>query len=588
LQVTFLLTNIVIEYFNVMRVKVLTFIVGSLFFAGSVFSQVQDTTVIPGSLIVMLHKSEYSKIIETTFSKIQGLPTSLKVESTLSDDMHIFTFHFDADKINSQLLLNVLRMSPLVKLAQFDHKVQLRNTPFEPNFSQQWNMNNTGQYSGTVDADISAVEAWDISTGGLTSTGDTIVVAVIDGGFDLNHQDLSFWKNYNEIPNNNVDDDNNGYKDDFDGWDPATNTDNLSVLDHGTHICGIIGANGANNIGVAGINWSVKIMPIITSGSESNVVKAYSYVYKQRKLYNQTNGVKGAFVVATSSSFGINLAQPSNYPLWCAMYDSLGSVGILNAASTANANYNVDTQGDMPSACNSNWLVTVTNTDNKDQKVTNAGYGATTIDMGAPGANIMSTVPSNKYQAMSGTSMACPHVAGAIALMFSVGCPDFMAEYKANPDSIALIIKDSLLSTVDTLSSLQGITLTGGRLNLNKAVNSILNRYATDSCIIDPIIPRQLEIVEELPLVEPSASDMVNIINVYPNPTNGLLNIDFYNHEDSVLVLMNTLGEIVKSFEVLQTEHSLQIDTRDLNKGVYFLQLKGNSGASKTTKVIIY
>ena len=578
------------KYFNVMRVKVLTFVFCSLFFVRSAFSQVQDTTVIQGSLIVMLHKSEYSKLIETTFSKIQGVSTGLKMESTLSDDMHIFTFQFDADKINPQLVLNVLRLSPLVKLAQFNHKVQFRNTPFEPLFSQQWNMYNTGQNSGSVGADVSAKEAWDISTGGLTSTGDTIVVAVIDGGFDLNHQDLSFWKNYHEIPNNNVDDDNNGYKDDYDGWNPATNTDNFSVVDHGTHVSGIIGANGANNIGVAGINWNVKIMPVIISGnpSQSEVVAAYSYVFKQRKLYNQTNGEKGAFIVSTNSSFGINLGQPSKFPLWCAMYDSLGSVGILSAAATANSNINVDAEGDMPCACSSNWLITVTNTNNKDQKVTNAGYGLSTIDLGAPGANIMSTVPSNKYQTMYGTSMACPHVAGAIALMYSVGCPDFMAEYKANPDLIALIIKDSLLSTVDKISLLQGITVTGGRLNLYKAVNSILNRYVTDSCIIDPIIPRQLEIVEELPLLELSGSDMVNVINVYPNPTNGLLNIDFYNHEESVLVLMNTLGEIVKSYDIPQTEHSLQIDTRDLNKGIYFLQLKGNSGTSKTTKVIIY
>src|ERR1019366_8230289 len=309
-----------------------------------------------------------------------------------------------------------------VKIAQFNHRFQQRNTPNDAQFGAQWNLNNTGQNSGTVGADISAIKAWNIATGGLTSTGDTIIVAVIDGGFDITHRDLNFWKNYHEIPHNHIDDDNNGYIDDFDGWNSSTNNDSLTVIDHGTHISGIIGAKGNNCIGVAGINWKIIIMPVCTDGSvEANVVAAYAYVMKQRRIYNQTNGAKGSFVVATNSSFGVEKGQPSAYPLWCAMYDSLGSVGIVNAVATTNANRNVDTQGDIPTACPSNWLITVTNTTNRDTTA-GAGYGATTIDLGAPGTNITSTTSSNTYSSLSGTSVATPHVAGAIALMYAVAC----------------------------------------------------------------------------------------------------------------------------------------------------------------------
>jgi len=248
---------------------------------------------------------------------------------------------------------------------------------------------------------------------------------VIACNYQVFNKDLfptkNIWVNANEISGNGIDDDNNGYVDDRDGWNGGTATDNFSASSHGTHVSGTVGAKGNNGIGVTGVNWNVKVMAIsYGSGGaslESGAIAAYSYARDQRLLYNQTNGAKGAFIVATNSSFGLDLQQPSAHPIWCAMYDSLGAVGVLSAGATSNSNTNVDTQGDIPTACTSNWLITVTNTTRNDTKAT-AGFGATTIDLGAPGSSITSTYPSNTYSSLTGTSVATPQFAGSITLMF--------------------------------------------------------------------------------------------------------------------------------------------------------------------------
>ena len=445
-----------------------------------------ESNIVPGNLLVMLNCEHDAKQLTQELSSIGHFKTDLKIGGVLSSSMHIYLLEFNPTLINPYQLLAAVRNNPRVKIAQFNHTVQERATTNDPQFSALWNMNNTGQSGGTVDADIDAPEAWNITTGGLTSQGDTIVVAVIDRGFELNQEDINFWKNNKEIPNNNIDDDNNGYIDDVDGWNSYTKTDNWTSADHGTHVSGIVGAKGNNGIGVTGVNWNVKVMPVSYGNSssflfEANVVAAYTYVRDQRKLYNQTIGAKGAFVVATNSSFGVDLGLAANYPLWCAMYDSLGAVGILNAGATTNSNTNVDIKGDMPSTCTSNWLISVTSTTRTDTKAT-AGYGINFIDLGAPGSNIISTVTalSGNYKSISGTSMATPHVAGAIALMYSVPCNRLIENYKNNPAGVALIVKDSLLKTTDKISALNGITVTGGRLNLFGTVNSMMNYCKCD------------------------------------------------------------------------------------------------------------
>ena len=333
-----------------------------------------------------------------------------------------------------------------------------------------WGLNNTGQTGGTIDADIDAPEAWQLTTSGLTAAGDSIASAVIDGGFYLNHTDMNFWKNWYEIPGNGIDDDTNGYVDDVNGWNAYNNNGNVTASGtHGTHVSGTIGALGNNNLGVTGVNWNIKVVAIQgSSGTESIVLRAYGYALKLRRMYNQTNGVKGAFIVSTNSSFGVDYGQPANFPLWCAFYDSLGSAGILSACATANLNINVDVQGDIPTACPSDWMVAVTNTTNTDAKNSGAAYGLTTIDLGAPGTSILSTTTASNYGTSTGTSMATPHVAGAIAFMYAVAPLSWIQQYKLTPAPYALQVKQKIMQGVDIKPSMVN-TVSGGRLNLNNS-----------------------------------------------------------------------------------------------------------------------
>jgi subtilisin family serine protease len=340
-----------------------------------------------------------------------------------------------------------------------------------------WDMHNEGGAGSVADADIDAPEAWDITTGGLTALGEEIVVAVIDGGVDINHEDLvdNIWVNENEIPGNGIDDDNNGYVDDVNGWDAYSNDSSIPSNNHGTHVSGTIGAKGDNSTDVVGVNWDVKIMAIAGSTSSTSVVSiAYGYVLDQKSLYLESDGEFGANVVATNSSFGIDYANCNSgqYPVWNDLYNSMGEVGILSAAATINGNQNVDNIGDVPTGCSSEYMVSVTNTNRMDEKYGNAGYGAETIDLGAPGTSICSTVNGNGVScSYTGTSMATPHVAGAIGLLHSAASQEIAQQYKDDPAGTAIFIRDTMFETVDILPSLESITVSGGRLNIYNAAS---------------------------------------------------------------------------------------------------------------------
>ena len=541
--------------------KKLYTLLASLLIGTSGFISAQQTDNIPGNIIVMLHSNNEADEFVSSLQRVNGIKTSFKMERMLSKSMHIMLFGFDAATMNQDKMLNAVKANPLTVLAQFNYVSKERvNPPNDPRYTNgdMWDMNNTGQNGGAADADIDAPEAWDITTGGLTAQGDTIVVAVVDGGFDLTQQDLNFWKNRGEIPGNSIDDDGNGYVDDVKGWNVATNSDAITSASHGTHVSGTVGARGNNGIGVTGVNWNVRIMPIMYGNAQdADVVVAYSYAMDNRRLYNQTNGAKGAFVVSTNSSFGIDLAQASAHPLWCAMYDSLGSVGVLSACATANANYNIDTQGDIPTACASDWMIAVTNTTRTDAKNSSCGYGATMIDLGSPGTNITSTYPSNAYQSISGTSMATPHVAGCVALMYSVQCAQFIADAKQYPASVALIVKDSLLGAVDIISSMSsGITLTGGRLNLFKSVKSIQNYCLnpTTSAGID---------------ANTNANKDFGIKNVFPNPAADMVNLVYSSCETVEIVFTDVLGQEIKRIKGDTSTKGIQhshIDVSSISK----------------------
>ena len=220
---------------------------------------------------------------------------------------------------------------------------------------------------------------------------------------------------------------------------------------------------------------SVRVLGWGSKDFTSTVLDGYGYIVKQKQLWIETNGAQGANVVATNSSFGVDRGNCNSgeYPAWNEMYDLMGSIGILSAAATINGNYDVDQIGDVPTACPSEHIVAVTNTDSSGKKFGSAGYGKVNIDLGAPGTAVLSTVLNAGVGEKTGTSMATPHVAGAIGFLHSVASPAFRALYRQNPADAALVLKDIMMANTTAQSDLSDVTVSGGRLNLHAASEAI-------------------------------------------------------------------------------------------------------------------
>lgn len=341
--------------------------------------------------------------------------------------------------------IDKLRKDPNVEYVEPDYLVKAVKTPNDPQFNRQYGMNNNGQTGGTADADIDAVAAWDVFTG----NGEEIIIGVIDTGVDYLHPDLTdnMWQNIGEIPDNGIDDDGNGYIDDYYGWDFAyDDNDPMDGNGHGTHCSGIIAAKGNNGAGVCGVMWNARIMALkfmddYGSGYTSDAIDAVNYATAMN-------------VPLTSNSWGGGAYSQ-------ALEEVIAQSGIFVTAA-GNDYSNTDTYPFYPACYELDNIISVAATDHFDNKAEFSNYGKESVDLAAPGVDILSTTPNNQYEFYSGTSMAAPHVSGAIGLGWSY-----------NPGLSSLEIKDFVLKSVDTISSMQGITVTGGRLNAKKLIDLI-------------------------------------------------------------------------------------------------------------------
>jgi hypothetical protein len=450
----------------------------------TVFSQADEFETMPyikGDLLLMVDDNANISHLVKEYETVNGIATNLKINRQLSEPTHIWLLNFNHEAISHIEMQNALSSSQHVIIIQNNHMITERLTPNDSSYGNQWHHND-----GASDNDMDSDLAWDITTGGQTANGDDIVVCVLEGGgANWNHPDLidNHWTNTNEIPGNGIDDDNNGYIDDVDGWNAGANNDNIATGNHGTGVSGLIGAKGNNNNQVTGINWDVKIMQVdMANGlSESNVISAYTYPLVMRKLYNSTNGANGAFVVATNASWGIDNGDPASAPLWCAFYDSLGIHGILNFGATANNNVNIDVVGDLPTACGSDYMISVTATNSSDVR-TFSGYGQTTIDLAAPGQSVLTTTGISGTGSSSGTSYATPLTAGVCGLIYAVPCSNLANLAISSPQAAANIVRSAILDGTDPVANLATETVTGGRLNAFNSCVIVETDCATYTC----------------------------------------------------------------------------------------------------------
>ncbi|EKE77018.1 S8 family serine peptidase [Gallaecimonas xiamenensis] len=350
-------------------------------------------------------------------------------------------------------ILKKLSQDPAIAVAEPNYTLHINATPDDPRYNDQWGLNNTGQTGGTPDADIDAPEAWDISTG-----SHDVIVGVIDTGIDYSHPDLAgnVWTNPGEIPGNGIDDDGNGYVDDVHGISSfADSGDPMDDQGHGTHVSGTIGAKTNNATGVAGVNWDVsiaacKFLDSEGYGSTADAIECLDY-FTDLKLNHGVN------IRATNNSWGGGAYSDALK----AAIETAGDAGILFVVAAGNAGSDLDASPGYPASYDSDAVLAVASTDHNDAMSGFSSYGATTVDLGAPGSDILSTYPGGGYATASGTSMATPHVTGVAALVWSV-----------NPDLSIGEMKQLLMDSGDSLPALDGKTLSGKRLNAKNALDA--------------------------------------------------------------------------------------------------------------------
>lgn len=364
----------------------------------------------------------------------------------------------DLDNVEAESIAAEYRALPEVEYAEPSYEISLRHDgdgfkhlhPNDVRFSEQWALANDGQNGGKAGADVAALRAWATTTG-----DDDIIVAVLDSGVDYNHIDLqhNIWVRAENVKQ--YEDTELGSIEDVHGYNAVDNTgDPMDENGHGTHCAGIVGAEGGNEIGISGVNWKVKIMPLKFMnasgfGTSKNAIEAINYVIDRKRA--------GVNVRIISASWGTKLRSRALEDVIRKAYEE----GILFVAASGNDSLSTDLLPQYPANYNVGNLISVAALNRQDELASFSNYGAKSVHIAAPGANILSTWLGNEYEEHSGTSMATPLVSGIAALVLS-----------KRPALSVEELRSILLNSVDKLPSLNGKVATGGRINAAKAVGA--------------------------------------------------------------------------------------------------------------------
>lgn len=401
--------------------------------------------------------ARFQEVSPASISMI-GQTLDLSLSQRLGGVPYLYRFRSRSKK--TEELVQKLSGRKDIVYAEPNFELQALEIPNDPYFGSQWALQNTGQSSdgfsaGTAGADISAVPAWDISTGGITH-----VVGIVDTGFDYTHPDLqaNIWSAPTAftIPLNGssltCNAGTHGFNAITGACDPMD--DNM----HGTHVSGIIGSAGNNSLGVVGVNWTtqmvgLKFLSSAGYGYASDAVTAIEFAIQVKAFFRST--ASADIRILSNSWGGGEFSQALQDEI-----DRAGNNDMLFVAAAGNSASNNDVVPAFPASMNRPNMIAVAATDNRDALASFSNYGPNSVHLGAPGVAVLSTLPGSTYGYLSGTSMATPYVSGAAALMLS-------ACTLATPD-----LKKNLLDNVDLIPALAGQTTTGGRLNVNRAIRS--------------------------------------------------------------------------------------------------------------------
>ena len=399
-------------------------------------------------LLVKFKKGVSAETIDAITARLND-----RVEDRIENDPGLEAID-DLDNADVGELVKTYSAMPEVEYAEPNYEISLEASsyalvrPTDPRFGDQWALLNSGQRGGKEGADINAMRAWAVTTG-----SDKVVVAVLDSGVDYTHEDLApnMWTRpaglapYHDDELGTIDDENG-----FNALD--ANSDPMDENGHGTHCAGIIGAEGSNDIGISGVNWKVRIMPLKFMnaggfGTTKDAIEAINYVIDRKKA--------GVNVRIISASWGSTQRSRALEDMIRKAYEN----DILFVAASGNSSTNNDRNPHFPSSYNVPNVVSVAALDRNDQLASFSNYGVKSVAIAAPGVDILSTWLGNQYEEKSGTSMATPVVSGVAALIVA-----------QHPHISVDELRKRLLESVDPIPALKGKVATGGRIDAAKAV----------------------------------------------------------------------------------------------------------------------
>jgi len=435
-------------------------VVGIIKVEDKMFNYIQTSEFVPGEFIIKFKDKGLSSLSIKNLNQKHNLYSIEKIFSNSKakslENMYILKFFEDANSIK---IIQDYSLCPEVEYVEPNYNVKICGFPNDPFFDTQWNLHNSGQTGGTSDADIDAPEAWDCEKG-----DSDIIIAVLDLGVDYNHPDLveNVWINEDEIPDNGIDDDENGYIDDIKGWDFGNKDNDIKdEYGHGTICSGVAGAVTDNGIGISSAAWNCKIMPLIVLGPHGGVTGILRGIE-----YAVENGARVISMSFTTTTYIKSLDDTIDYA---------NNKGVVAVAAAGNSGEN---QERYPAAQDN--VIAVAGTNHNDEKMNFfdehynewiiSNYG-NWIDVAAPGVEIYSTMPTyhvsmnddgyqQDYDYGTGSSYACPLVAGIVGLIFS-----------KNPHLTPEEVKEIICNNVDPYIS--DVYIGSGRVNAIKALDCV-------------------------------------------------------------------------------------------------------------------